>query len=155
MRPAYQAGGDPKSDKPSPSDQVPVTSPTPLPVAAMDVADPEIKAAYKLWTIAFINREKEKLLEHKQAFADSGIMSITICWVAHILLVWALLAATIEYICALVTRKRASAQMQELSVSLEGIALKTSLHGTLLLGIAMIFYFLFLKYVYPITVIAT
>jgi hypothetical protein len=38
---------------------------------------------------------------------------------------------------------------------LEGIALKTSMHGTFLLVIAMLFYYLFSKFVYPVTIVPT
>jgi hypothetical protein len=41
----------------------------------------------------------------------------------------------------------------EIRISLEGVALKTSLHGVLLLCVAIGFYFLYLKFVYPITLV--
>jgi hypothetical protein len=116
------------------------------------LSDPEIKTAYKAWTLAFMNREAEKFTEHRKAFADSGGMSVVIFWAAQVLLVWAIIAASIEFIRAQRVRT-AAAEIQELRVSLEGLALKTSLHGTLLLVIAMCFYYLFLKFVYPITVV--
>jgi hypothetical protein len=120
--------------------------------AVAEMSDPGIKQAYKAWTIAYITRQMDALKENKSAFAMSGTMSIIVCWVAHILLAWAVIAATVEFIRALQTRRKAS-ESQELRVSLEGIALKTSLHGTFLLVIAMLFYYLFLKFVYPITVV--
>ncbi len=46
-------------------------------------------------------------------------------------------------------------EQSEIKVSLEGIALKTSFHGTLLLVIALVFYYLFLKFVYPISIVTS
>ncbi|HEX2839510.1 MAG TPA: hypothetical protein VHN77_15440 [Phycisphaerales bacterium] len=42
----------------------------------------------------------------------------------------------------------------ELKLGMEGLALKTALHGVLILAMAMGFYFLYLRYVYPITEIS-
>lgn len=43
----------------------------------------------------------------------------------------------------------------EVKLSLEGIAVKTSLNGVVLLLVALAFYFLYLKFVFPITVVPT
>lgn len=43
----------------------------------------------------------------------------------------------------------------EVKLSLEGIAVKTSLNGLVLLLVALAFYFLYLKFVFPITVVPT
>jgi hypothetical protein len=141
-----------RGDEESPAPSQTRSPSAPLLNVAVDLSDTDVKEAYKAWTIAFITRQKETLREHRAAFAASGTMSVVVCWVAHILLAWAIVAATIEFIHALKTRQKAS-EVQELRVSLEGIALKTSLHGTLLLVLAMLFYYLFLKFVYPITVV--
>lgn len=79
-------------------------------------------------------------------------MSVVVFWAAQVLLLWAIIAASIEFVRAQRVRT-AAAEIQELRVSLEGLALKTSMHGTFLLVIAMSFYYLFLKFVYPITVV--
>ena len=122
--------------------------------ALFDASDPDIRQAYKAWTIAYMARQVDAIKENKSAFAMSGTMSILVCWVAHILLALAVLAAAVEFIRALQTRHKAS-QNEEVRVSLEGIALKTSMNGTLLLVIAMAFYYLFLKFVYPVTIVPT
>ena len=122
--------------------------------AFFDASDPDIRQAYKAWTIAYMTRQIDALKENKSAFAMSGTMSVIVCWVAHILLALAVLAAAVEFIRAMQTRQKAS-ENQELRVSLEGIALKTSMHGTLLLVLAMLFYYLFLKFVYPVTIVTT
>jgi hypothetical protein len=100
-----------------------------------------------------MSREAEKLTEHKKVFAASGTMSVVVFWAAQVLLAWAIIAASIEFWRAQKVRTKAATEMQELRVSLEGLALKTSMHGTFLLGIAMLFYYLFLKFVYPITLV--
>jgi hypothetical protein len=133
----------PPPRRPNPAEQSPI---------AWDMSDPDIRDAHKAWAIAYMKRETEKYAEHKNAFAGSGSMSVAVFWAAQGLLLWAVVAASVEFIRAQKVRT-AAGEMQELRVSLEGLALKTSMHGTLLLVIAMSFYYLFLKFVYPVTVV--
>ena len=95
--------------------------------------------------------------------------------VAHAILTVGLWAAVRGFLHAAETRKEAPAPPdpaavaaatpaeaarlalaeQEIRVSLEGIALKTTLHGVVLLAMAIGFYFLYLKFVYPVTVVGS
>jgi hypothetical protein len=86
-------------------------------------------------------------------------------FVSHALLGLAVWCAFREFLHAARMRKVAGSTAQdaedaenrrvnEITVSLEGVALKTSFHGTFLLVIAILFYYLFLKFVYPINIVS-
>ena len=75
-------------------------------------------------------------------------MSFVISAVVHIVLVVGLWAAIREFQQASRTRKRQDET--EINVSAEGVALKTSLHGTLLLVTCIGLDLLYLRFIYPI-----
>ncbi len=130
--------------------------------------DQEVRDAFQQMLIARFEREQQILSERRNVIGWTNWISRFIFVVIHVVLAIGLWAAMREFIDAGRTRKRspppittavtgeqaqAAREQNELSISLQGIALKTSLHGLLILAAAIGFYFLYLKFVYPITVI--
>ena len=111
--------------------------------------NPELKKKFIEYLNTRFQREIDKSVEQKASIAFSKLSSYMILIFIHIVFAVGLWAATKEILHAGKTRKRSSEQ-HELMISLEGIALKTSLHGTILLVLSIVLYFLFLKFVYPI-----
>jgi hypothetical protein len=120
----------------------------PSPTAAV-FDDPEVLAAWKRLLLAQFERDTQILAERRQTLAWTNWISRGIFVVVHVILGFALWAARREFLDAQRTRAK-SREQHEVNVSLEGVALKTSLQGVLLLGFALGFYFLYLKFVYPI-----
>jgi hypothetical protein len=112
--------------------------------------DPAVMAAYKEWLIATFKRQGDQLIERKQIIFITNGISYFICAVAHILLALAAGAAFVEFRRAAAKRQQADNATNEMKLSLEGIALKTSLHGVILLSLAIAFYFLYLRFVYGV-----
>lgn len=113
--------------------------------------DPEVRAALKELVLARYRREGEILAERKGVVAWTNWASRVIFWVVHTVLVLMLALSLVEFVHALRTRRRSRQESHELKLGLEGIALKTSLHGILLLGAACGLYFLYVKFVLPVT----
>ena len=86
------------------------------------------------------------------AFADNANVSRFIFYVVHVVLLLGLAAAFSEFLHARRLRGHAASnQPIELKLGMEGIAIKTALHGIALLVLSMAFYFLYLKFVYTLT----
>ena len=111
--------------------------------------DEEIAKEYKAYVIALMEREKEKMEERRQVVRWTNRISCFIFVIVHGFIGFGFWAALREFRHANKTRAIIP-DKQELQVSLQGIALKTSLHGTILLAISLVLYFLYLKFVYPI-----
>jgi len=113
--------------------------------------DAEVRGALRDALVARYQRERRILEERAGVIAWTNFAGIVIFWVVHAVLAAALWAALVEFRHAGRTRKGGLQAPQEIRVSLEGVALKTTLHGLMLLAIAFGFYFLYLRFVYPIT----
>ncbi|MHC4401002.1 MAG: hypothetical protein ACYTG0_15100 [Planctomycetota bacterium] len=134
-------------------------------LTAQVLDDPKVQSAYQEWLIAYYERQANVLTEHERAFALQRVMSYLVFFVVHALLGLAVWCASREFLHASKMRRspakgksgkeneNRAPEVQEITVSLEGIALKTSFHGTLLLVIALAFYYLFLQFVYPVSVV--
>jgi hypothetical protein len=115
--------------------------------------DPEITAAVKQFIIAQFGRERQILQERRNVLKHHYTVGMVIFITVHLVVVIGIGAAIYEFRQAHKTRKRAEQQETEIQVSLEGIALKTSLQGVLLLGFALAFYFLYVEFVFPVTLL--
>lgn len=91
-------------------------------------------------------------LENQSLVRRTNAWSWCICWIAHIVLAIATVAAVVEYFSAY-TLRTTSTENTELTIGTDGVSLKTSIHATVILAVALVFYFMYLSYVYPITVI--
>jgi hypothetical protein len=118
------------------------------PESMMDIikSEPEVRQQYLEYLKNVLVRENEILNERKR-LVNQGL------WIGHSM--WALASFLVGFCTYLAFREFSAAQQlrkqdapQELKVSLDGIALKTTLHGVVLLVLAMSFYFLYLKFVY-------
>jgi hypothetical protein len=85
-------------------------------------------------------------------FVWNDRQSVFISIIAHLLLLLGVGAAYYEFRHAMKLREKAHKQ-DEINVGLEGVALKTSLRAIWLLVSAFVFYFLYIKFVYTITVL--
>ncbi len=97
--------------------------------------------------------ERQKIDWVKAALRWGHVTSYITCAFAHILLIVGLWAAVREFHDAHITRKLARQENVELKLSMHGVAIKTSLVGMVILVVSLVFYFLYLKFVYPITAI--
>jgi hypothetical protein len=95
--------------------------------------------------------ERAKILRTEAAFSRHRWTSLIAFVVAHALLVLGLSFGILEFRQAALLRNRGrKAEKLELSVSLEGVAVKSSVNGLLLLLFSFAFYLAFLRYVYPL-----
>ncbi len=116
----------------------------------------KMKAQYVEYYIARLKREIEKTKEQKTVIKSSHIVSWIVFGFVQVIAVLGIGFALFEIRHAKKTRDKIQGchegdNQQELMISLEGIALKTSFHGTIILVFCVVFYFLFVKYVYPLT----
>jgi hypothetical protein len=114
--------------------------------------DEEVREAYRRWLIQWLDRQTAILGEQQSVISITNRISWFIFIVVHLILLLGLWAATKEFRHASRTR-REKPEQSEFRLSMEGIALKTALHGLLLLAIAFAFYFVYLRFVYPVTVV--
>jgi hypothetical protein len=103
--------------------------------------------------LMLLERDTKLFREQELAFAYSRKISIVIFYVVHFILLCAVAFSILEIISAGYLRKKIR-EKQEIEINLEGIAMKTSMIGLLLLSIAFAFYLLYLKFVYPVTSVA-
>lgn len=122
--------------------------PAPNPTIDELEKDEQVKEVRKEWLIATYKNEIQKLEENKRIVNNVNRIGYIVFAVAHVLLLLAVAASIQEFVYASKTRKK-KPDHHEIQVSLEGIALRSSLHGVILLVVAILFYFLFLKYVLP------
>ena len=101
-------------------------------------------------------REKQFIELQVAAFRDNARATHLIFWISHVVLGCGLFAAGWEFWQASKTRKRAGSSVSsEITINLEGVAFKSALNGLLLLVLSMSFYFLYLKFVYPVSVVGS
>jgi hypothetical protein len=131
------------------------TTSVPTTPAKSNPGDPKLAAAerdyqlaqYQYWT---------RLMDQRLGIIDTtNRLGFVIFGVVHLLVAVGLVMSWREFRRAETLRQRSGEGERdtELKVSLEGLALKTSLHGGVLLGFALAFYFLYLRFVYPISVV--
>jgi hypothetical protein len=132
------------------------------PVAPLDT--PEIKAKRQQLILSKLDREMEKLRETRDELWWYNVFGRFMFVIVHVILGIGLWMATMEFANARRLRTATGGKSggghgddnpapQELKIGLEGIAFKSSLQGTIILGLAFGFYFLYLKLVYPIVLI--
>lgn len=150
------------------------------PSLAEEIAkDGQVREKARAAYVAKYEREVERLKEVTRVFDWQHVSTIVVFFFAHLLLIAGLAAAWSEFASAAALRRAAQTQpattpraetqpqpgagsqpspervdpIHELQLGLQGVALKTSLHGLLILLVAMGFYFLYLKFVYPISAV--
>jgi hypothetical protein len=104
--------------------------------------------------LAQIEREIRKIEETEGELGVYNLMGRVMFFVVHLILALGLSMAWSEFRTAMARRKVAADEtVQELKLSLDGIALKSSLQGTIILCLAFGFYFAYLRFVYPIVIV--
>ncbi len=113
-----------------------------------------VRAARERLVLAGLEREIQKYQEMRAELWYTNWIGRFIFVVAHLVLGIGLWMSVREFKAAGERRRQAkNVSQQELSISMEGIALKTTLHGTLIMVLALAFYFLYLRFVYPVVVV--
>ncbi len=114
--------------------------------------DPNVRAAYKEYLLTYLESEREKFADRREVILSTNQMGSYIFVTVHIFLAVALFVTVLELRQASIARKKHGGS-DEIELSFQKIALKTSIHGTVLLVFAIVLYFLFLRIVYPITIV--
>jgi hypothetical protein len=115
--------------------------------------DEDMRVAMKGHLVRMLELDEQRAQTASQTVHTTNVLGYVIFGFVHFILCSALFFSGREILQA--ERIRAQPpQTHELQVSQNGLAVKTSLHGVLLLLIALAFYALYLKLVYPITVIS-
>lgn len=115
--------------------------------------DPEVQQAMRAAIIEQLKSEVASSHLAGKQVAGINRIGYFVVVVVHIILALALWAAFSEFRAANRARKPREKPVQELEVKAHGIALKTTLHGIILLALAFAFYVLFLTLVYPVVVL--
>ncbi|NIM50877.1 MAG: hypothetical protein GTN62_10600 [Gemmatimonadales bacterium] len=98
--------------------------------------------------------EKQKIDEARRVIARTNRTALIGSIIVHLAVLVGFAAALAEFFHARQLRRQgAQLPQQELRIGLEGVAVKTTLYGLLILLIASAFYLIFVKFVYPIQVI--
>jgi hypothetical protein len=119
----------------------------------MDLEEPETDLEKSLagYVSDLVARKREAIAEARRVFWWQRLASQVSFVLSHLFVLVALAAAMAEFLQARRLRSAGvAAETTELKVGMEGVAVKTSLAGFLLLASALGFYFLYLKFVYPI-----
>ena len=112
--------------------------------------DEDLRTALKAYILKKIEDEDIRREETRQVVNQTNASASVTFWIAHILLVLSILISGFELWHAKRLRSKAKKESIEVEISLEKIALKSSVNGTLMLFISLVFYFMYLKFVYPI-----
>ena len=125
-----------------------------------DNVKPETKAKVVAINEAFVDMTAQMIEQERQRQEDLGSL---ILWttvsgyiafvLAHLFLVFGFWLGGCELLRAYRLRKSGVEQQLEVQLNLEGAAIKGSLYGFLVFGASLVFYFAYLRFVYPITVI--
>ena len=116
-----------------------------------DEDDEEFVKAFNGFCLDLIERKREAIAEKKVVFWWHRLATRVSFVMSHIFVLIALAAAMSEFLQARRLREEGRvAESAEIKVGIEGVAVKTSLFGVVLLITALGFYFLYLKFVYPI-----
>ncbi|QDV18963.1 hypothetical protein Pan153_36240 [Gimesia panareensis] len=107
--------------------------------------------AYLKYATAYLESGEDVLEQRKRAFETQYWVTNFIFLVTHVILFLAIYVSYREFKSAEKNRAQANEQKEsEIQLSLQGIALKTSRQATIILVAAIGFYFMYIKFVYPI-----
>jgi hypothetical protein len=141
--------------------------------------NPQVKdavvGAYKKWVIRYYERQTEILTEERDTIWVTNLISNVVCVIVHFVLAISLWMAVSEYRHALALRHSplgsgpphpeeaatestgpaigSAGDITKLRASLQGISLQTARQGMVMFAMAIMLYFVYLRFVYPITTI--
>jgi hypothetical protein len=120
----------------------------------LEAKDEALKQAASNLIKEIFNRETKNLAHAEKVLESSYVQSIIIFSLAHLLVILAVLASVFEFSASRKLRKKAhDIPGHDLEIGVEKLAIKTSSLGLLYLVAAFGFYFMYLKFVYPVTVV--
>lgn len=117
-------------------------------------SDPGLKLLIKGHIEKLVNDERAREANVQRAMSWSNTSSNITFWIAHVLLATGLFAAALELLHSWRLRSKGKKQSYEIEVGFEKIALKSSMYGTLILLVSLFFYFMYLRFVYPVSYIS-
>ncbi|HEX5704804.1 MAG TPA: hypothetical protein VFX97_16515 [Pyrinomonadaceae bacterium] len=113
-----------------------------------------LKAATKAFILTRMNEEAAKAENAKRVVYWSNFSANLTFGIAHVLLLFGLIAAAMEFRNARKLRTKGSKESSiDFEVKFESLALKSSTFGVLILFVSLLFYFMYLKFAYPVIVI--
>jgi len=124
-----------------------------LVIASDEKADPAMRQMAVSYLQEMMQGGRDQIASTRRIFAFQYIESIVIFCLAHVLVGVALLAAGFEFLAARKMRRKAAALQTELELGTQKLAFKTSSIALLYLLAALAFYFMYIRFVYPINVI--
>jgi hypothetical protein len=141
--------------KPAPSPRRDVLEAA-IQIAQDDKADPKVRQVAVAFLQQTMEQEKGQLSETTRVFRFTYVESIVIFSLAHLFALLALAAAISEFVASRGLRRKASSSSQhEVEVSIERLAIKTSSMALLYLVAALAFYFMYVKFVYPVVLVGS
>jgi hypothetical protein len=115
--------------------------------------NPELETAFQDYILHYIRNEQRKQDTRQSVIRWSNISANITFILAHMLLVLGLVLAVWEWRKAGDVRKKSKAENLEIEIKLESLAMKGVQSGYLILVVSLLFYFLYLKFVYPVLVV--
>ena len=120
-----------------------------------DSADTEVKKEYNKYLLAFYSRKIEIFKDRKETIDDVNRTGSIIFWIVNTTFGLAVIFAGIEFCSGNKIKSRLvqnQPSLHEFQIW-KDVAIKTTSNAIALLGIALAFYWLYLRFVYPITVV--
>lgn len=102
-------------------------------------------------TSNMIARERERQADLDTLIFWSNLSGYAMCVLAHAFLIVGFCLGACELRRAYRLRQQGKSEPVEIQLGLEGAALKGSFYGFVVFGIALVFYFAYLQFVYPVT----
>jgi hypothetical protein len=115
--------------------------------------DKDLKADMKTLIQKLMDEEKARGDAVQRVVSWSYSSSNITFWIAHGLLIFGISAATLELLHSWKLRSKGRKDSFEMEIGLEKIALRSSMYGSLILFASLAFYFMYLKFVYPVSYI--
>jgi hypothetical protein len=135
----------------------------------LPLKEDDVYARYKKYIFAQLDLKERQMLYNERLAQNMNLAGIGLGVVAHVCLFFGLWAAYKEFQAASKVRERAKTARghreekpnepahpevaNEIEIGLEKIAFKTSLHGAFLFAMTIVLYYLFLKFVLPVSTI--
>lgn len=153
IRPAYgsQVG---TAEKPKSNDIVElINAYSMLGINDKNEQERELKSALGKYIIRRMSNENDKEERTRAIVSWTNFCTYITFGIAHVLLICGFLLAYSEIKRSWRLRKRGKEVPLEVELGVEKIALKGALNGFFYMSACLLFYFLYLKFVYPVTIV--
>jgi len=113
----------------------------PNPAVGNVTVSPKLASAYEDFQIASLQYEKQQLSRNQSVFEWQDFSSKVMFWIVAVIVFTGLVLSALQF------RK---AQQIDLSAGKDGLQLRTTIVGIVILAMSMVFLYLYLFFVYPI-----